>query len=262
MSLIKFNNTEQVIEVTLSMDSLGRVNIVFQNKTDIPDESILLSGFIELNEHNRIKQSDFSDMIYIYMLPKDNNLTYTLTNDEKDIYVEPEEKNDSDYNQEDGYDEQIPYNPTLEDAQLFKITNLSHTCSEQIINGIELLLNEGIEHFSYTEEDQTNIKELFDLAIQTNLPLYYHSDGNSCRLYTVDEIIQLYTTASMNKMHHITYFNQLKMYIMSLNDIESVSAIEYGHELTGKYLETYNDAMSQAMLGMKVLLKDEGEIIE
>ncbi len=54
------------------------------------------------------------------------------------------------------------------------------------------------------KKDQTNIKELFDLAIQTNVPMYYHSDGNSCKLYTVKQIIELYTTADMNKMHHIT----------------------------------------------------------
>jgi hypothetical protein len=254
MSLIKFNNTEQVINATLSVDSSGRVNIVFYDNNDIPDESILLSGFVELNEHNRIEQSDFTDMNYIYMSPKDDNLTYVLTNDEDDIYIEPDEKPDIDYGQGDG-DDFPPYTPTLEEVQSSKITNLSHTCNKQIVNGVELLLNEGREHFSYAEEDQTNIKELFDLALQTNLPLYYHSDGKSCRLYTVDEIVQLYTSAAMNKMHHITYFNQLKMYIKSLEDIESVETIEYGHELIGEYLTTYNDAMAQARLGMERLLK-------
>lgn len=68
--------------------------------------------------------------------------------------------------------------------------------------------------------------------------------------------------SAMNKMHHITYFNQLKMYIQSLDDIESVSEIEYGYELSGEYLRTYNSAMEQVTIGMKTLLKVEDNKLE
>lgn len=71
----------------MSIDISGRVNIIFQNEDDIPDESVLLSGFKELNEHNYIEQSDYSDMRYIYLVSNEKN-SYTLTNDEEDVYVE------------------------------------------------------------------------------------------------------------------------------------------------------------------------------
>ena len=61
--------------------------------------------------------------------------------------------------------------------------------------------------------------------------------------------------SAMNKMHHITYFNQLKMYISTLDDCDIINAIEYGVELTGEYLNTYNAAMLQAKTGMETLLK-------
>ncbi len=86
MTLIRFNGTEKNIYVNLTMIS-SRVKIVFQNKDDVPEELILLSGFKELNEHNFIEQSDYSDMNYIYTSSKED-LSYTLTNDEADVYVE------------------------------------------------------------------------------------------------------------------------------------------------------------------------------
>lgn len=253
MSLIKFKNCTEYIEVNLSIIPYNRIKIIFENENDIPDEAILSSGFIELNEHNFIKQSDFSDMNYIYQ--KIDDLTYTLTNDENDIYVIPE-TSISDENHKD-FPEYIPeiYIPTIDEIVNSKISSLSYICNRKIVSGVDIEIDETIEHFSYTEQDQTNIKELFDLAVQTNIPMYYHSDGNSCKLYTVEQIVKLYTTAAMNKMHHITYFNQLKKYINTLDDSDIVNSIEYGFELFGEYLETYNTAMSQAKISLETLLK-------
>lgn len=244
MSLIKFIESSNNIEVDLSVDIWGRTKITFKDDSVIPDESTLLSGFIELNEHNYIEQSVFSEMNYLYR--KIDDMTYILTKDENDIYIEPETSPDFTHEE---------YIPTLDEVRNAKISNMSSICNQQIINGVDISIDGVLEHFSYAEEDQTNIKELFDLAVQTNTPLYYHSNGNSCKLYTVAQIIDLYTSSAMNKMHHITYFNQLKMYLNTLNDSDVISSIDYGHELSGEYLETYTAAMEQAKLGMDTLLK-------
>ena len=93
--------------------------------------------------------------------------------------------------------------------------------------------------------------------MQTNVPLYYHADGESCKLYTVEQIVNIYTTNATNKMHHITYFNQLKLYVNTLETNEEVELVNYGDELTGEYLKTYNDAMVQANIGLTTLLGGE-----
>lgn len=249
MSLIKFNGSADPIKIDLSIDNLGHPILVFTDKNTVPDEVLLTNGFVELNEHNKIEQSDYMNMNYIFR--KVNDCTYILTKDENDIYIEPEiiiPDNSQTYIPEQ-------YVPTIDDIKRMKISSLSSICNKQIISGVNIKIDDDIEHFSYTEEDQTNIKELFDLAIQTNVPMYYHSDGNSCKLYSVEQIIELYTMSAMNKMHHITYFNQLKMYISTLDDCDIINAIEYGVELTGEYLNTYNAAMLQAKTGMETLLK-------
>ena len=50
----------------------------------------------------------------------------------------------------------------------------------------------------------------------------------------------------MNLTHHTTYFNQLKMFIETLEDQEFILSINYGYELKGEYLDNYNDMMRAA----------------
>lgn len=146
------------------------------------------------------------------------------------------------------------YVPTIEEIKISKINNFSNIANSSITNGVDVQIGENIEHFSYTDEDQVNIKEIFDLALQTNVPMYYHANGKECKLYTVEEIISIYSSASTNKMHHQTYFNQIRAYINSLNTIDEVNNVEYGQKLTDKYLQTYNEAMGQAQFVLEALL--------
>lgn len=88
MQVINFIDSTENVKANLFIDSYGRVEIKFLSEKDIPDESILLSGFIELNEHNYICQSDFKDMRYLYC--KKDSMTYMLTNDPHDIYNKSE----------------------------------------------------------------------------------------------------------------------------------------------------------------------------
>lgn len=149
-----------------------------------------------------------------------------------------------------------PHKPTLDEAKSIKIAGLSRTCNALITNGVDMEIDGVTEHFSYNDEDQTNIKELFDIVMQTNSPMYYHQNNGGCRLYSAEQIINLYVTEVTNKMHHTTYFNQLKMYIKSLNDIGAVSSVAYGDKLQGIYLETYNNAMLRAKESVETLLRN------
>lgn len=222
-----------------------RIICTFNDYDDITDDMIS-NGFVELNEHNDTIQGNYEDYKYIYKKDADCS-TIILTIDPEDIYKKPEIPSipETDVSE---------YTPTIDDIKNQKINELSNTCNLNITNGVHVQIGENLEHFSYKDEDQVNIKELFDLAIQTQVPLYYHADGLSCKLYTVEQIINIYTSNAINKMHHITYFNQLKLYIKSLSEIDDVKAVNYGDELTGKYFETYNEAMQQAKLGMSTLL--------
>ena len=58
-----------------------------------------------------------------------------------------------------------------------------------------------------------------------------------------------------NLTHNQTYTNQLKMYIKTLDDKESVESINYCFELSGEYLETYNMIMEQSQLVVQKYLE-------
>ena len=60
----------------------------------------------------------------------------------------------------------------------------------------------------------------------------------------------------MNKLHHTTYFNQMKQYIESLDNTESINSITYGDQLSNEFLTTYDHAMTQARESMKTLLEN------
>lgn len=244
MQKIKFLKDDSIHDATLKLTS-NRMVCIFNNYSEITDD-LISGGFIELNEHNDIIQGNYEDYKYIYK-KEDDNSTIILTTVQDDVYVEPEIPSVSD-------SDIIEYVPTIDDIKKQKINELSNTCNANITNGVSVQIGDNSEHFSYKDEDQVNIKELFDLAIQTQVPLYYHADGLSCKLYTVEQIVDIYTSNAINKMHHITYFNQLKLYVESLSEIDDIKAVNYGDELTGKYLETYNEAMQQAKLGMSTLL--------
>lgn len=130
----------------------------------------------------------------------------------------------------------------LEDAKSAKIQEISSACSNAILAGVEI----NGSHYGYDMTDQNNILNMTTLALQTGLAVPYHADGEDCRLFTRDEIVEIYVAEETNVTHNVTYNNQMKDYIKSLDDIDAVKAIEYGTPLSGKWLDTYNEMMAQA----------------
>jgi len=67
-----------------------------------------------------------------------------------------------------------------------------------------------------------------------------------------------YSTLSMYKTSQLTYHNQLKQYVMTLDDPAAVKAVTYGQQLTGTYLEQYNTLMAEAQEQMQAVLSKLG----
>ena len=237
---MQYINSNEIYPVNFKTISSNIVELIgdFPVKTD---------GFT-LSRENMNDDWDYSDYTTVYG-EIENGVHFS-----NDGSTRPEIISDTDI-------EYVPYIPTLDEAKVIKINELSNICNLMITNGVDLLIDDNLEHFSYNENDQVNIKEIFDLAVQTNVPMYYHADGESCKMYTVEQIVNLYATATTNKMHHTTYFNQLKRYVNDLDDVEDVQAVTYGQELFGTYLDTYNASMYQAQLVLEALLTKRNELV-
>ena len=66
---------------------LGRIVCTFSSINDA-ESAPLSEGFVEINEHNGIVQGNFEDYKYVYKEELDG-ITFILTTNENDIYVEP-----------------------------------------------------------------------------------------------------------------------------------------------------------------------------
>lgn len=86
MQKIRFIKSNLEYMVSLKME-LGRIVCTFSS-VDEAESAPLSEGFIEINEHNGVVQGDFKDYKYVYKEELDG-ITFILTTNENDIYVEP-----------------------------------------------------------------------------------------------------------------------------------------------------------------------------
>lgn len=235
MSIVIFNNdisTKQIVDLSRSNHV---VTLILSRGLE---QDVLTSGVIQIiNEYNNTVQGEFNGYTTVYREFEDEPLKIQLS-DDGSVYVAPPEP--------EPVPDPEPYEPTLEEVIYNKVAEFNSICEYSIINGVDVEINGTMEHFSYNEKDQSNIDDLTNAAKETMMDQPYHADNGSCKLYTPEQIITIYITEKMNKTHHTTYFNQMKMYIQTLEDKDIINGLSYGDALTGQYLDTYNLMMAQA----------------
>ena len=134
-----------------------------------------------------------------------------------------------------------------------KLEELADACSAAIDAGTSVDLPSGSrESFTYTVADQANISEMFTACLAGATGYIYHANDAPCKTYPVADIVAIYSTLSMYKTSQLTYHNQLKRYVLTL-DPEAAKAVTYGQELTGTYLEQYNTLMAEAQEQMQAV---------
>lgn len=135
----------------------------------------------------------------------------------------------------------------IENEKNAKLAEISTSCNSAINYGADVQLYGGItKHFSYTIEDQSNISEMFNAVIMGATSYPYHADSETCEMYSAQDIVTIYATLSSLKTAQTTYHNMLKQYVMALNSVPSIKEVTYGQELTGEYLEKYNELVEAA----------------
>lgn len=143
----------------------------------------------------------------------------------------------------------------VSDIKNKKIEDLSIQCNKLIITGSKIKLSDESEkEFSYSTDDQANISEMFNAILMGATSYPYHANDEACKMYSAADIVIIYSALSSLKTSQITYFNQLKQYVKTLNIVSDIESVTYGQELTDEYLETYNSLMSSAAEEMQKVL--------
>ena len=139
---------------------------------------------------------------------------------------------------------------TVDYVKSVKIAEMSNTCNKVITNGFDVILNDGNSyHFSLTTQDQLNLITLSSMVANGETQIPYHADGELCRFYSAEDINIIITTATQFKTYQISYFNALKAYIESLDDMNEIGAITYGVDIPAEY---QSDVLKALVAGMVI----------
>lgn len=126
--------------------------------------------------------------------------------------------------------------PTIEAVRKLKLQELSNICNQTIENGFDTILSDNISHhFSLTTQDQLNLISIGQMAANGIEMIPYHADGEICKFYSPDDINNIIEAATQYKIYHTTYYNALKNYVNSLDDINTIQQIQYGIVLPIEY---------------------------
>lgn len=105
--------------------------------------------------------------------------------------------------------EEEPDNRPFEEIQTEKLSNLSETCNQTIVAGMDVETTEGVEHFSLEETDQINLTTALSAIKQGAKGYPYHADKKLCRMFTAVELNAIAEKATAHKLYHTTLCNHL-----------------------------------------------------
>ncbi len=201
----------------------------------ISENIIELRGNIPVKTHgftlSRPSQNDnwdYSDFTTIYRILDDS---IQFSNDES-IYVEPKPE------PELPPDISEPCEPTLSELQESKIREMNSEQQKIIQAGINVTLTNGTtEHFTLTSQDQTSLMGLQAQVAQglDNIPWHTSDQTQHCKYYSNADMGLIVNVAMQYVTWQVTYFRDLRIYIRSLNEKETINNIYYGIEIPEKY---------------------------
>ena len=133
---------------------------------------------------------------------------------------------------------ELEYIPTLEEVKSQKIQEMNDRQQEIIQNGIEVQLSDGTTgQFSLGLYDQLSLGQLRSNAEKGTEKIPWHEDeeGKKCKWYKAVDMLLITSKAEAFLTYHITYFRDLRDYIKSMGDKESVNSVEYGVYIPSEY---------------------------
>lgn len=131
-----------------------------------------------------------------------------------------------------------PYEPTLEEIKDQKIKEMNAEQQKIIQYGVEVTLTDGkTERFTLKDQDQMSLMGLQTLATQGVEQIPWHEADNAehCKYYSAEDMSRITGAALSFISYQVTYFRDLRIYINSMSDKESVQSVTYGTYIPKEY---------------------------
>lgn len=120
----------------------------------------------------------------------------------------------------------------LKQAKEAKIAEVSRSCSQSIVAGVQVMLSDNVVHkFQATVEDQMNLVAIEQSIRNGASKVLYHETDQLCRYYSAEDMLTIIQAIQKHKEYHLAYFNCLKHCINKLNNEAEVDAVYYGIDL-------------------------------
>lgn len=171
--------------------------------------------------------------------------------DENKIIIEPEpEPEPEPEKSEEEFRAETEYLNSLQFVKDSKINYMSYLCQKIIEDGIDVKLSDGeTYHFALTKEDQINLIECQAFLSMGATQVSYHADDRHCDYYSAEDMTKIILASIEHKEYHKTYFNSLKFYINSMDNIVDISNIYYGIEIPKEHQSVvYQDLLKKIQL--------------
>ncbi len=196
--------------------------------------------YLYLNDKYERVIGDYTKYTTVYRIVDADNNIYEYSNDGSK-YVEP-------VIEEPVIEEPQVHVRTIEEARTAKIAYVKDQSEYAIRKGEVVTLSDGSQdEFNYSQFNQMNIANAFNLAISTKEAVPYYDSENICKIYSAEDIIRIYISCQTLVTYHLTLAHQLIDQINKNDDVEAVDALEYNIEaLDAEHLTIFNEMMAQA----------------
>lgn len=136
------------------------------------------------------------------------------------------------------YTASFTYVQTLAEIKEQKIKEMNAAQQAIIQNGVEVTLSESTtERFTLKDQDQMSLMGLQTLAQQgiDRIPWHEANNAEHCKYYSAEDMGRITGAALSFISYHVTYFRDLRIYINSMTDKESVESVTYGMYIPAEY---------------------------
>ena len=171
---------------------------------------------------------------------------YQLSNDGS-VYVEPEISPNP-----------KPYNPTLDKVKESKKAEIKMKVQNEILSDVMI----ASYAFGYNESDMIAIRNAYEDSISSGMSVILKDSTGQSRELNEEEITDLYKKQEIKRLEKESYAQCLLDYIDGLTSKEAVNSVEYGDELTGKYLEKYNEKVSNTQSYIEKVISGKKAVVD
>lgn len=157
---------------------------------------------------------------------------YNAIKSNEEIKIELDSEQDEN---EESQEIDKPTQVTIEYVCESKITEMKHEFDKTISNGLDIEVSVGKKHhFPLTVQDQLNLITAAQKVNDGEQLIQYYTDGEFFE-YSASEMRVIIDKVYSFKKYHEAYFNSLKNYIKSLQDVNNISDIFYGVDIPEEY---------------------------